>query len=59
MDGSGMGGSTTKGFEVDLTGSSQVVLIDGEERDQLDGINLDLALTDAIAATDLHLWSAP
>lgn len=35
MDGTGVGCSPAEGLEVDLPGTSQVIILDGGERDQI------------------------
>ena len=54
-----VGGSQAEGLKVGLAGSSQVSVVDGGERDQLNRVDLDLAFGHAVAAAGLHLRSAP
>ena len=48
-----------EGFEVRLAGADEVGLVDEGERDQFDRVDLDAAVTHAVATTGLHLRPPP
>ena len=52
-------GTLAQRLEVGLAGSSDVARGDRRERDELDGIDLDLARADPVAATLLDPWPLP
>src|SRR5215211_4801665 len=59
VDGPGMRGSVAQGLAVGLAGLSDVRLGDRRERDKLDGVDLDQAGSDPVAAALLDLWPLP
>jgi len=58
-DRSGVRGALAQRLAVGLAGSSHVVSADRRERDQVDGVNLDLTGADSIAAALLDAWPRP
>ena len=59
VDGTSMSGPSSKGFKICFAGTANVVLIDGGERDQVDGVHLDLTLAHTISTTRFHLRPSP
>ena len=55
INGTGMRGSFAEGFEVVFSRAPQVSVIDGGKRDHVDGVDLDLAVEDAVPTAFLHL----
>src|SRR4051812_30028594 len=54
-----VGGAVAQGLAVGLAGQSDVRLGDRRERDKLDGVDLDQAGADPVAAPLLDLWPLP
>jgi hypothetical protein len=59
IDRPGVRGALAQRLAVGLAGSSDVRSGDCRERDELDGVDLDLAGTDAVAATLFDPWLLP
>ena len=59
VDGPGVGSAPAKGFDVCLTGSVDVGIVDRREGDKLDQVDLDPTVTDTVAATGFHLRPTP
>jgi hypothetical protein len=59
VDGTGMSGPSSKGFKICFAGTANVVLVDRGERDQIDGVHLDLTVAHTIATTGFHLRASP
>ena len=59
VDGTSMSGPSSKGFKICFAGTANVVLIDGGERDQVDGVHLDLRRTDRVTASLFDLGPPP
>jgi hypothetical protein len=57
--GSSVRGALAQCLTVELAGTSDIVLGDSREWDELDGIDLDLTLTDPITAALPHLRPGP
>jgi hypothetical protein len=54
-----MRGALAQALAVGLTGSPDIRLGDRRERDELDGVDLDQAGADPVAAALLDLWPLP
>src|SRR5215203_403445 len=59
VDWPGVRGSAAQGLAVGLAGLPDVRVADRRERDELDGVDLDQAGADAVAAALLDLWPLP
>ena len=59
VDRPGVRSAPAQRFAVRLAGPSDVLPADCRERDELDGVDLDLARADPVAAAWLDPWSLP
>lgn len=55
----GMRGTLTQCLTVELAGESDVLFGDRRERDELDGVDLDLAEPDPVTAALFNAWPFP
>jgi hypothetical protein len=54
-----MSGPPSKGFKICFASTANVGLVDRGERDQVDGVHLDLTAAHTISTTRFHLWPSP
>jgi len=59
VDGTGMSGPSSKGFEICFASPANVGLLDGRERDQFDRVNFDVTLAHTAPTTRFHLGPSP
>ncbi len=59
VDRPGVGGPAAEGLAVQLSRTGHVLGVYRREGDEVDGVDLDVDITDRVATTGLHLRSAP